>query len=67
MTRKRARKLMLEMVRRIHLQHNGTLEGFGGIAKFYRADWKPNINRFGGYKSAWNSKLMRDLRATVGM
>lgn len=67
MKREKARKLMLELARRIHIKEHGTLEGFGKIAKFYRANWMPNSKITGGYKAAWDSKIMCELREIIGM
>lgn len=58
---------MVEMVRRMYLKEHGTLKGFGKTASFYRGNWRPNVNGFGGYKASWESKVMQDLRKSVGM
>lgn len=68
MTRKKARHLMLELARRLYLQNNGNLKGFGKIAKFYRDSYRHNDYFVsGGYKATWNSELIVLLRETVGM
>lgn len=67
MKREKARKLMLEVSRRLYLQDHGTTKGFGRIAKFYRAGWMPDNKVTGGYKNAWNSKIMKELRELTGM
>lgn len=69
MTRKRARHLLMELARRMHLQEHGTLRGFGKTASFYRDSWKPaeGINKFGGYKGAWENEIIREMRKSCGM
>ena len=69
MTRKRARHLLMELARRIYLEKHGTLRGFGKTASFYRDSWKPGegINRFGGYKGAWENEIIREMRKSCGM
>lgn len=68
MTRKRARLLMLELCRRLYLTDHEDLKGFGKIAKFYDDDWRHlNYKTTGGYKKAWESDLMKQLRASLGM
>lgn len=69
MTRKRARHLLMELARRIYLEKHGTLRGFGKTASFYRDSWKPGegINRFGGYKGAWENEIIREIRKSCGM
>lgn len=67
MTRKHARKLMLELSRRIYLQQNSTLKGFGKIASFYRSNWRSDARKLGGYKAIWENEFMRELRDSVGM
>lgn len=68
MSRKRARHLLLELSRRLYLKEHGNLKGFGKIAKFYNDDWRhKDYKTTGGYKKAWNSDLMVQLRATLGM
>lgn len=67
MTRKKMKNLMMEISRRIYLDQHGTLKGWGKTARFYNSDWYPKVEQFGGYKAAWNSKVMLDLRKSVGM
>lgn len=68
MTRKRARHLLMEMSRRLYLTDHETLKGFGKISKHYRDDWRHlNYKTTGGYKKAWDSEIMRQLRASVEM
>lgn len=68
MTRKRARHLLLEMSRRLYLKEHGNLKGFGAIAKFYNDDWRHrDYKATGGYKKAWESDLMKQLRGSLGM
>lgn len=67
MTRKTARKLCIEMARRIYLNQNGTLKGFGKVERFYDRNWRPDIRPHGGYKAVWNSELLKDIRQSVGM
>lgn len=67
MKRKKMSKLMCELARRVTLNTHGTLKGFGKSAKFYRDEWRPNLQKFGGYKGAWESEFMVELRKSVGM
>lgn len=68
MTRKKARHLLMEFARRIYMQEHGTLKGFGKIAKHYSDSWRhENYAVTGGYKAAWNSEIMVQLRKSVGM
>ena len=68
MSRKRARHLMLECSRRIYLNYYGTLKGFGKTARFYGDNWRhSDYKSTGGYKAAWNSEIMQELRKSVGM
>lgn len=70
MSRKRTRNLFRELARRIYFDQHKTYEGFGGIAKFYGENWRPlyeEIQKLGGYKAAWDSDVVKDLRNSVGM
>lgn len=67
MTRKKASRLFMEMSRRIHLEYHGSLQGFGKVASFYRRSWRPDVKQVGGYKAAWNSDIVVQIRNTVGM
>ena len=67
MKRDKMRHLMMELCRRMYLQRHGSLKGWGKDAKFYNRNWMPDVNKFGGYKATWESKVMRDLRNSVGM
>ena len=66
MKRKKARKLVCEAVRRCTLYAQGSLKGFGKSTKFYRDEWRPDVQQFGGYKGMWESEIMRELRKAVG-
>ena len=57
----------MELSRRMYLQRYGGLKGWGEDAKFYDRNWKPDINKLGGYKSAWESEIIRELRKSCGM
>lgn len=62
------RKKMMEIARQIYIQQHGTAKGCGKILSFYSArSWRPNVAAFGGYKAAWNSTVLKDLRQSVGM
>ena len=72
MTRKKMRNNLRELSRRIHLEQHGSLKGWGKIARFYGDQWRPNWEEAGrwGFKSysdMWNSKVMTDMRESVGM
>lgn len=68
MTRKKARRLMIELNRRLYLKQHGTLKGFGAIERFYNDDWRhKDYKSTGGYKAAWNGYYMKVLREMVGM
>lgn len=68
MNRKRARHLMLELSRRIHIERYGSCKGFGETAKFYRDEWRHlDYTKTGGYKTAWNSNIMVAIRKSVNM
>lgn len=56
---------MMELSRQMHIKEHGTLKGFGETAKFYRADWRGHFP--GGYKAAFESEIMKELRAIFGM
>ena len=59
---------MMELSRRIYLNQNGSLKGFGKIAEFYNDNWRhKDYKSTGGYKNAWNSEIMVQLRKSVGM
>lgn len=69
MTQKKARHMMMEVSRRIYMNANGTLKGFGKISRFYNDQWKPRFGEMGinSYDDAWNMDAMVALRKTVGM
>lgn len=68
MNRKRARHLVLELARRVYQKENGTLKGFGYIARHYRDEYRHlDYGKTGGYKAAWNHPYMKDLREMYGM
>ena len=54
MKRKRAQHLFLEFARRTYFWYNGTLKGFGKIARFYNSDWKPKIKASDSYKRIYS-------------
>lgn len=68
MTRKKARKLTMELSRRLYIMEHGNLKGFGKVSKSYRDGWRHlNYSTTGGYKKGWNSELMVQVRQIVGM
>ena len=67
MKRDKLRRLFTEIARRSYEQNNGTLKGFGKVAKFYDRNWRPNVESFGGYKGAWNSEVVKNIRQSVQM
>lgn len=68
MNRKKARRLWIELNRRIYLKQHGTLKGFGAIERHYNDDWRhKDYKSTGGYKASWNSELVKQLRESVGM
>ena len=68
MTRKKARKLTMELSRRIYLDSHGTLKGFGKVSKLYNDDWRhKDYSVTGGYKKGWNNDIMVQLRQSFGM
>lgn len=69
MTRKRFRHLLMEVSRRAHLNVHGDLKGFGNTSKFYDRNWRMKCHpgEVGGYRAAWESEALKDLRASVGM
>lgn len=67
MSRKRARHLFLELARKIQVDQKKSLKGFGKTARFYDDNWRPKVHELGGYKGAWNSEIIQDLRKSVGM
>lgn len=70
MTRKKARHLLLEMMRRQYLQEHGTLQGFGKVARFYGRSWRPDLSGdalIRSYRGAWEWDVMQILRKRVGM
>ena len=69
MKRKKMRKLMMELSRRIYLNHYGTLKGFGKVSKFYDDKWRPDFAKTNdkSYDSIWNCNALVQLRKSVGM
>lgn len=68
MNRKRAGHLMLELSRRIYLDYNGTLKGFGKVAQHYRDEYRhTDYSKTGGYKVSWESEIMKKLRELYKM
>ena len=66
MSRKRANHLMLELTRRIYMQKNGNLKGFGKLRAF-KAYWKFYNMPTCGYKAVWDSEELLKVRRSVGM